>query len=85
MDILIALLNSLGISHLNALLLILIGFIAWKGLDNITRTIREQGESIISMAADVSLSKQWHDMHEKEDNRRFQEVQEAISQQRRRR
>jgi hypothetical protein len=78
-DAIIAIMKGLGISHLNAVLLMVVGYIIYQGFKGLQKELKDSTEKLATVATEVALVKQWTSLHEQEDNKRFNAIHEMIA------
>jgi hypothetical protein len=77
-ELMVGLLKGLGISHVTAALIIICTVVILKGFKLLVRSQEKTAQSMADMTTEVKLTNQWCQLHDKEDERRFDELHHRI-------
>lgn len=74
MDEVLNILQGLGVSHFNAVLIAVILWLGWKKANQVIDQNEAQSKQLIQTDVNVQLIGQKIDLHSVEDDRRFEEI-----------
>lgn len=77
-DAIATIFKQLGISHVNAALLMIVGYILWHGFKDMKSGLKEAANKMGAMSTEIAVINAKLTMHEHEDQRRFTLLEERI-------